>query len=30
QFMVNSKETRGGYTITVDRDAWDAPVAITG
>ncbi|KOV82520.1 peptidoglycan-binding protein [Streptomyces sp. NRRL WC-3618] len=30
QYMVNSKETRGGYTITVDRDAWDAPVAITG
>jgi hypothetical protein len=25
-----SKETRGGYTITVDRSAWDAPVAITG
>ncbi|KAB1986322.1 glycoside hydrolase domain-containing protein [Streptomyces triticiradicis] len=30
QYMVNSKETRGAYTITVDRDAWDAPVAITG
>jgi len=30
QYLVNSKETRGGYTITVDRDAWDAPVAITG
>ncbi|MGV9317748.1 glycoside hydrolase domain-containing protein [Streptomyces sp. NPDC003660] len=30
QYMVNSKETRGGYTITVDRDAWDAPVAIVG
>jgi hypothetical protein len=30
QYMVNSKETRGGYTITVDRNAWDAPVAITG
>jgi hypothetical protein len=30
QYTVNSKETRGGYTITVDRDAWDAPVAITG
>ncbi|MEV7345728.1 glycoside hydrolase domain-containing protein [Streptomyces sp. NPDC093544] len=29
QYMVNSKETRGGYTITVDRNAWDAPVAIT-
>ncbi|MEV5077627.1 glycoside hydrolase domain-containing protein [Streptomyces sp. NPDC056159] len=30
QYMVNSKETRGGYTLTVDRDTWDAPVAITG
>ena len=30
QYMVNSKEKRGSYTITVDRDAWDAPVAITG
>jgi hypothetical protein len=30
QYLVNSKETRGGYTITVDRDAWDGPVAITG
>ncbi|MPY64027.1 glycoside hydrolase domain-containing protein [Streptomyces spongiae] len=30
QYMVNSKESRGGYTITVDRNAWDAPVAITG
>lgn len=30
QYMVNSKETRNGYTITVDRDAWDAPVAIVG
>ncbi|MEW2399853.1 glycoside hydrolase domain-containing protein [Streptomyces sp. NPDC046862] len=30
QYMVNSKESRGGYTITVDRDAWDAPVAVTG
>ncbi|KPI01832.1 protein of unknown function DUF1906 [Actinobacteria bacterium OK074] len=30
QYLVNSKETRGGYTITVDRSAWDAPVAITG
>ena len=28
QYMVNSKEKRGGYTITVDRSAWDAPVAI--
>nr|WSZ18919.1 DUF1906 domain-containing protein [Streptomyces canus] len=30
QYMVNSKEKRGGYTITVDRDTWDAPVAIIG
>ncbi|MFH8801092.1 glycoside hydrolase domain-containing protein [Streptomyces sp. NPDC017936] len=30
QYMVNSKETRGGYTLTVDRNAWDAPVAIVG
>ncbi|WP_394431477.1 glycoside hydrolase domain-containing protein [Streptomyces sp. SGAir0957] len=30
QYMVNSKEKRGGYTITVDRNAWDAPVAIVG
>ncbi|MFF0222635.1 glycoside hydrolase domain-containing protein [Streptomyces sp. NPDC004629] len=30
QYMVNSKETRNGYTIIVDRDAWDAPVAIVG
>ncbi|MFD7876164.1 glycoside hydrolase domain-containing protein [Streptomyces sp. NPDC059766] len=30
QYMVNSKETIGGVTITVDRDAWDGPVAITG
>ncbi|MGV9254208.1 glycoside hydrolase domain-containing protein [Streptomyces sp. NPDC003697] len=30
QYMVNSKESHGGITLTVDRDAWDAPVAITG
>ncbi|GAA2390877.1 hypothetical protein GCM10010420_13530 [Streptomyces glaucosporus] len=30
QYMVNSRETRGGHTITVDRNAWDAPVAIIG
>ncbi|SOD86048.1 glycoside hydrolase domain-containing protein [Streptomyces sp. Ag109_G2-15] len=30
QYMVNSKETHGGVPLTVDRDAWDAPVAITG
>ena len=30
QYMANSMETRGGHTITVDRNAWDAPVAIVG
>ncbi|MBX7552372.1 glycoside hydrolase domain-containing protein [Streptomyces sp. NPDC004232] len=30
QYMVNSKETHGGVTLTVDRDAWDAPVAVVG
>ncbi|MFD4753879.1 glycoside hydrolase domain-containing protein [Streptomyces sp. NPDC058426] len=30
QYMVNSKEKRGAYTITVDRSAWDGPVALTG
>ncbi|MEU6244584.1 glycoside hydrolase domain-containing protein [Streptomyces sp. NPDC047024] len=30
QYMVNSKETRGDHTITVDRNTWDAPVAIVG
>ncbi|MFG2603824.1 glycoside hydrolase domain-containing protein [Streptomyces sp. NPDC048514] len=30
QYLVNSKETHGGVTLTVDRDMWDAPVAITG
>ncbi|ANP55527.1 hypothetical protein J2Z21_006512 [Streptomyces griseochromogenes] len=30
QYLVNSKESHGGVTLTVDRDAWDAPVAITG
>ncbi|MEU3466204.1 peptidoglycan-binding protein, partial [Streptomyces sp. NPDC006733] len=29
-YQANSKETRGGYTLTVDRNAWDAPVAIIG
>ncbi|ARP71827.1 DUF1906 domain-containing protein [Streptomyces pluripotens] len=28
QYMVNSRESHGGVTLTVDRDAWDAPVAI--
>ncbi|MYR64184.1 DUF1906 domain-containing protein [Streptomyces sp. SID625] len=30
QYKVNSKETRRGFTLTVDSNAWDAPVAITG
>ncbi|MFD7974515.1 glycoside hydrolase domain-containing protein [Streptomyces sp. NPDC059071] len=30
QYKANSKETRRGYTITVDRNAWDAPVALIG
>ncbi|NUP42947.1 MAG: DUF1906 domain-containing protein [Streptomyces sp.] len=30
QYTANSKETRQGYTITVDRSAWDGPVAIVG
>jgi hypothetical protein len=30
QYLVNSKESRGGYTITADRDWWDGPVAIVG
>ncbi|WP_329121680.1 glycoside hydrolase domain-containing protein [Streptomyces sp. NBC_01465] len=28
QYAVNAKVSHGGYTITLDRDAWDAPVAI--
>lgn len=28
QYLVNQKETYGGVTLTVDRDAWDAPVAV--
>jgi hypothetical protein len=28
QYQVNSKETHGGVTLTVDRDAWDGPVAV--
>lgn len=28
QYLVNQKETFGGVTLTVDRDAWDAPVAV--
>ncbi|NUP31771.1 MAG: DUF1906 domain-containing protein [Streptomycetaceae bacterium] len=30
QYQVNSRETYGGATVTVDRNAWDAPVAVTG
>ncbi|MET8177027.1 glycoside hydrolase domain-containing protein, partial [Streptomyces clavifer] len=30
QYKANSKETHGGHTINVDRNAWDAPVAIIG
>ncbi|WP_329139287.1 DUF1906 domain-containing protein [Streptomyces sp. NBC_01476] len=28
QYLVNSKETHGGVTLTVDRSTWDAPVAV--
>ncbi|WP_330300963.1 glycoside hydrolase domain-containing protein [Streptomyces sp. NBC_00503] len=30
QYQVNQRETFGGATLTVDRNAWDGPVAITG
>lgn len=30
QYAVNKNETYGGSTVTVDHDAWDAPVAIIG
>ncbi|MFD9127480.1 glycoside hydrolase domain-containing protein [Kitasatospora sp. NPDC059571] len=30
QYQVNQRETYGGVTLTVDRNAWDAPVAVTG
>ncbi|MEV4615514.1 glycoside hydrolase domain-containing protein [Kitasatospora sp. NPDC049258] len=30
QYQVNQQETFGGTTLTVDRNAWDAPVAVTG
>lgn len=30
QYLVNGTELRDGCTIIVDRDAWDAAVAITG
>lgn len=28
QYIANSKEVHGGVTLTVDRNAWDAPVAV--
>ncbi|MBY8876860.1 DUF1906 domain-containing protein [Streptomyces sp. PLK6-54] len=28
QYLVNQKESYGGASVTVDRDAWDAPVAV--
>jgi hypothetical protein len=30
QYAVGLHETYGGASITVDHDAWDAPVAVTG
>ncbi|GAA4871550.1 DUF1906 domain-containing protein [Kitasatospora terrestris] len=30
QYVVNQKETYGGSALTVDRDAWDGPVAVIG
>ncbi|MFF4340900.1 glycoside hydrolase domain-containing protein [Kitasatospora sp. NPDC001540] len=30
QYQINQKETYGGATVTVDRNAWDAPVAVVG
>ena len=30
QYAVNLKETYGGASLTIDHDAWDGPVAITG
>lgn len=30
QYQVNVKETYGGAALTVDKDAWDAPVAVIG
>ncbi len=30
QYAVNKKETFGGATVTVDHNAWDAPVAVVG
>jgi hypothetical protein len=28
QYLVNSRETHNGVTLTVDRSTWDAPVAV--
>ncbi|WP_371653138.1 MULTISPECIES: glycoside hydrolase domain-containing protein [unclassified Streptomyces] len=28
QYAINKKEAYGGVTLTVDRNAWDAPVAV--
>ncbi len=30
QYKANSRETRRGHTLTVDLNAWDAPVALVG
>ncbi|MEU7566898.1 glycoside hydrolase domain-containing protein [Streptomyces fradiae] len=30
QYKANSRETRRGHTLTVDLNAWDAPVALAG
>lgn len=30
QYAVNRQESYGGASPTVDRDAWDAPVAVVG
>ncbi|MEV7176400.1 glycoside hydrolase domain-containing protein [Kitasatospora sp. NPDC093679] len=30
QYRVDRRETHGGVTLTVDRNAWDAPVAVVG
>nr|WP_082015660.1 glycoside hydrolase domain-containing protein [Streptacidiphilus jiangxiensis] len=30
QYAVNLRETYGGVTLTLDHDAWDAPVAVIG
>ncbi|MFJ5926998.1 glycoside hydrolase domain-containing protein [Kitasatospora sp. NPDC092948] len=30
QYQINQKETYGGAALTIDRNAWDAPVAVVG